>query len=190
MRDGIYKSLKLGSRWKSLLRSCEREKERGETSVCKAQRAIIADLCIEISPAFIPKMLGRARQGETLLNGFTSFEVGLTSRDLGGSNSPFENDVLASAKRLEANGTRGRNIVDLALRESLLRLKERRILQIEQHCIAEGGIEASPIIRAARQALVVADVSAAVNDLLDGRKPKSPRTKRPIDIEEDLTKVH
>ena len=50
MRDGIYKSLKLGPRWKSLLHSCEREMERGETAVFKAQRAIIADLCIEISP--------------------------------------------------------------------------------------------------------------------------------------------
>jgi hypothetical protein len=29
MRDGIYKSLKLGQGWKSLLKSCEREKERG-----------------------------------------------------------------------------------------------------------------------------------------------------------------
>ena len=37
MRDGIYKSLPLGRGWKSLLRSCEREKERGETACVKAQ---------------------------------------------------------------------------------------------------------------------------------------------------------
>jgi hypothetical protein len=71
MRDGIYKSLPLGRGWKSLLRSCEREKERGETACVKARRAIIAELCIEVLPAFIHEIRARARQNESISHAAT-----------------------------------------------------------------------------------------------------------------------
>lgn len=190
MRDGIYKSLPLGRGWKSLLKSCEREKERGETACAKARRAIIAELCIEVSPTFIHEILARARQSESLLAVFRAFDLDLTCRDLGGNNSPFENDVLASAKRMEAKGIRGTAIVDSALKESLERLKERRVLQIEQHCLYEGGVEARPMIQAARQAVSGADTSVIVTDLTQGKRLKTPQLKRPIDLEEDLSKVN
>jgi hypothetical protein len=190
MRDGIYKSLPLGRGWKSLLRSCEREKERGETACVRARRAIIAELCIEVSPTFIHEIRVRARQSESLLAGFKAFDPDLTCRDLGGNNSPFENDVLASAKRMEAKGIRGMAIVDHALKESLDRLKDRRVLQIEQHCLYEGGVEARPMIQAVREAVSQADTSAIVTDMTQGKRLKLPRVKRPIELEEDLTKVN
>ena len=190
MRDGSYKSLPLGRGWKSLLRSCEREKERGETACVKAQRAIIAELCIEVSPAFIHEILARGRQNESLLAGFKAFEPDLTCRDLGGNNSPFENDVLASAKRAEAKGTRGIAIVDSALKESLDRLKDRRVLQIEQHCLYEGGVEARPMIQAVRESVKQTDTSAIVTDITQGKRLKLPRVKKTIELEEDLTKVN
>ena len=53
VRDGIYKNLPLGRGWKSLLKSCEREKERGDTSRSKAVRAIVAEIGVELSAEFL-----------------------------------------------------------------------------------------------------------------------------------------
>src|SRR5271165_5282689 len=96
VRDGIYKNLPLGRGWKSLLKSCEREKERGDTSRSKALRAIVAEIGVELSAEFLQGLLSRARRTESLLPGFDGIDRDATCRDLGGTNSPFENDVLAS----------------------------------------------------------------------------------------------
>jgi len=189
MRDGIYKSLKLGQGWKSLLKSCERERERGDMALGKARNAVAKDLYIEVSAVFVHEMLVRVRQAD-FLPGFRSIDPDLTCRDLGGNNSPLENDVLASAKRLEARGIRGRAIVDQALGESLERHKQCRVLQIEQHCLSEAGLKSRPIIEAARQALLRADTSDVIDNLLQGKRFKISRPKSPIDPDESLESVN
>lgn len=189
MRDGIYKSLKLGPGWRSLLKSCEREKERGDTASAKARNAVAKDLYIEVSAVFIHKLLTRVRPTD-LLPGFKSIAPDLTCRDLGGNNSPLENDVLASAKRLEAKGVRGRAIVDQALGESLERHKRARVVQIEQHCLNEAGLKSRPIIDAARQAMLRADVSDVVENLIQGKLLKLSRPKQPIHPDESLEKIN
>ena len=189
MRDGIYKSLNLGRGWQSLLKSCEREKERGDMASGKARNAVAKDLYIEVSAVFVHEMLIRVRQAD-FLPGFRSIDPELTCRDLGGKNSPLENDVLASAKRLEASGIRGRAIVDQALGESLERRKQSRVLQIEQHCLNEAGLKSRPIIEAARQALVRADTSELIENLLQGKHLKMSRPKRPIHPDESLESIN
>jgi hypothetical protein len=190
VRDGIYKNLPLSSSWKSLLKSCEREKERAETTCAKALRAIVAEIGVELSGRFLHELMARARRGESLLPGFRGIDQELTCRDLGGTNSPFENDVLASAKRMEAESIRGRAIVDKALNESIEKLKRRRLRQIEQHCLSNGGTKSKPVIDAAREAVSRADTSAIADQLIRGERPKAPRLNRDIDLDEDLTKVH
>jgi hypothetical protein len=189
VRDGIYKNLPLGRGWKSLLKSCEREKERGETSRSKAARAIASEIGVELSPQFLQALLSRARRTESLLPGFEGIDRGVTCRDLGGTNSPFENDVLASAKRMEARGVRGRAIVDGALKESIENLKQRRVRQIEQHCLSNAGTKSKPVIDAARAAVSAVDVSTVTNHLMQGERPKVPRANREVNLDEDLTQV-
>jgi hypothetical protein len=189
VRDGIYKNLPLGRGWKSLLKSCEREKERGDTSRSKAVRAIVAEIGVELSAEFLQGLLSRARRTESLLPGFDGIDRDATCRDLGGTNSPFENDVLASAKRMEARGVRGRVIVDKALNESIENLKQRRVRQIEQHCLANAGAKSKPVIDAARDAVCAADSSAIADSLVQGQRPKAPRLNRDIDLDEDLSQV-
>jgi hypothetical protein len=189
VRDGIYKSLKLGSGWKSLLKSCEREKERGDTASAKARNAVAKDLYIEVSAVFIHELWTRVRSTD-LLPGFKSIDPDLTCRDLGGNNSPLENDVLASAKRLEAKGVRGRAIVDKALGESLERHKRARVVQIEQHCLNEAGLKSRHIIDAARQAMLRADVSDVVENLIHGKRLKLSRPRQPIHPDESLEKIN
>jgi hypothetical protein len=189
LRDGIYKNLPLGRGWKSLLKSCEREKERGETSRSKAARAIASEIGVELSPQFLQALVSRARRTESLLPGFEGIDRGVTCRDLGGTNSPFENDVLASAKRMEARGVRGRAIVDGALKESIETLKQRRVRQIEQHCLSNAGTKSKSVIDAARAAVSAVDVSTVTNHLMQGERPKVPRANREINLDEDLTQV-
>jgi hypothetical protein len=188
MRDGIYKTLNLGRGWKSLLKSCERAKERGETAETKARAAITRDFNLEVSGVFVHELLARVRQ-DSLLPEFRSLPPDLSCRDLGGNNSPIENDVLATAKRLEANGIHGRAILDRAFGESLERHKRSRMLQIEQHCLSEAGVAAKPIIDAVRQALSRADTSELIDTRFQGKTPKVPRATRPIHLDESLERV-
>jgi hypothetical protein len=188
MRDGIYKSLNLGRGWKSLLKSCERAKERGETADTKARAAITRDFNLEVSGMFVHELLARVRQ-DSLFPGFRGLDADLTCRDLGGNNSPLENDVLAAAKRIEARGVRGRTILDRAFGESLERLKQSRMLQIEQHCLSEAGLAAKPIIDAARHALSRAETATLIDARLQGKTPKAPQVKRPISLDESLESV-
>lgn len=189
MRDGIYKNLPLGRGWQSFLKSCEREKERAHTASVKALRAIVAEVGAELSGKFLHELLATAKRSESLLPGFRGIDRYLSCRDLGGSNSPFENDVLASAKRIEAQGTRGRGIVYGALNNSIQNLKRRRLRQIEQHCLSTAGAESKAVINAARQAVLRADTSSLADQLIRGEKPKAPRLSREIELDEDLTKV-
>ena len=190
LRDGIYKSLPLGRAWKTLLRSCEREKERGETASLKATRAVALHLRNEISPEFLPNLNSRARQGNTLLPGFPIFAPDVTCRDLGGSNSPFEIDVLSRVKRLDASGIRGRSLVEQALRESIEEVKARQGWHIEQHCISEAGTSAKPVIKAVHEALAGVDSRSIASSLVNGQLPETSHIKNvEVDPDEDLTKV-
>jgi hypothetical protein len=188
MRDGIYKSLNLGRGWRSLLKSCERAKERGETAENKAHTAVARDFNLEVSGMFVQQMLARVRQ-DNLLPGFRALDSDLTCRDLGGNNSPLENDVLATAKRLDASGVRGRSILDRALGESLERHKRSRMLQIQQHCLSEIGLAAKPIIEAVRHALSRADTASLIDARLQGKTPKLSRGAHPINLDESLESV-
>lgn len=188
MRDGIYKTLSLGRGWKSFLKSCERAKERGATAIAKAQAVIARDFYLEVSGAFVHGLL-HIVHAENLLPGFRAIDPDLTSRDLGGNNSPLENAVLASAKRLESRGVRGRALVDRAFGESLEEHKRSRMNQIEQHYLKEAGSSARPAIEAARMALANVDSSNFVPSRLERKSQRLVSTKRDIDPDENLESV-
>lgn len=190
VRDGIYKNLPLGRSWKSLLKSCERQKERGSTSRAKASRAVIADISVELSTGFISALAAQVKQHESFLPGFAGLDRDLGCRDLGGNNSPLENDVLASVKRRQALGTKGEDLISQALDESLENLKERRIRQMEQHCLSVAGVKSKPIISAARTAVSSVESRVVIEQLLRGQRPKARRAPRDIDPDEDLTRIN
>jgi hypothetical protein len=189
MRDGIFKDLPLGRSWRSLLKSCERPKERGETVQIKATRAVLSDLRNEIGGEFLHNLLDLGRRIDRLLPGFSCIDPDLTCRDLGGTNSPFENDVLKRTRRLAEGGKRGSELVYVALRDSIEQIKSCRVRQIEQHCLLKAGSKAGPIVNSAREALRSVDSSSIAEQLSSGGKMKTPSLKRPVDLNEDLTQV-
>jgi len=189
MRDGIYKTLPLGRGWKSLLRSCEREKERGSTASARAKRAVALEFYSELSGQFVSALNLHAIRGKALFTGFNAINPEISPRELGGCNSPLEQKVLKSYVRREAEGISGRELVSAALREGIEELKQRRSRQIEQHCLQEAGAEAKPILEAARLAISEVEASSIVEDLLEGRNRKAPRVKQSqVELDEDLTK--
>jgi len=190
MRDGIYKSLRLGHGWKSFLRSCEREKERGKTAQHKANRAIVRELNGELSGRFLRALKDHASRGELLFAGSGKLGADVSPRDLGGCNSPFENNVLKNYSRLQDEGVNGRERVAAALRAGIDELKESRTRQIEQHCLQEVGPKAKPILEAVRIAIEKADNSSVVDGLLDENARQAPKLEpKLIDLDEDLTEI-
>lgn len=128
-------------------------------------------------------------RNEDLLPGFRAIDPSLTSRDLGGNNSPLENAVLATAKRLETKGVKGRALVDRALGESLEEHKRSRMFQIEQQCLKEAGLSAKPVIEAARLALSQIDAAGVVAGRFEERPWRIVPTARAVDLDESLESV-
>src|SRR5260370_39362622 len=190
MRDGISKALPFGRGWKSLLRSCEREKERGEVAVARARRAVALETLSEVSGQFVSALKLHAIRGESLFKGLSSIGPEMSPRDLGGCNSPFEKNVLKSYARLQEEGVSGLDRVSGAFREGIEELKQRRSRQIEQHCLQEAGVGEKPILEAVRTALLRVENSSIVGGLLDEKNRKAPAVKQPpVGLDEDLTEI-
>ena len=190
MRDGIYKSLPLGRSWQSFAKSCERGSERGDRATAKAERAVVLQLRNELGGSFLSNLRKHVDRGAAMLPGFQErIDDGLSCRDLGGTNSPLENDILVRAKRLQWEGVTGRSVAEKALKEAIEELKTRQSWQIEQHYILQAGAAAKPVIHAAREALNGVDSKSIAESIINDGLPKTPKVKnQPIDPDENLRK--
>jgi hypothetical protein len=187
MRDGIWKDLPMSSSWRTLVRRCEREADRGEPAVHAAGRALEIDAQQELSPAFLRQFTTLARRSSEMLPNIGSFEHVASARDIDGTGSPLEESVLNSARRLEATGLSGDALVQRALEQSLALRSSARIRQIEEHCVVKAGSQARPIVQAARRAVAAIEHSGMVRRILSGEGPmKLPRPS--LDADEDLTR--
>lgn len=185
MRDGLHKDLPLGRAWQGVVKACEREAERGETARTRATTALASDVRTEVSEGFIKQLVKTADDGASLLPSFNAFAPEATSRNLQGSNSPLENEIVANAKRLETNGLRGRPLARRAVEEALKDRGESRARQIEQTCHAAG---AGATARAANDAIRNVDLSTIIEPLLKNEPLQSSPTRRQVDPDEDLTR--
>lgn len=185
MRDGLHKDLPLGRAWQGVVKSCEREAERGETTRSRVEHALAVDARQEVSQSFVRQFVQTAERATALLPTFNAFDSNATPRELHGTNSPLENEILANAKRLERDGLRGRLLAQRAVEQALRDRGESRVRQIEQHCRADG---AAAVSRAAGEAIRVVDLSSIVEPLLRNESPSLAPAKRPVDLDEDLTK--
>ncbi len=185
MRDGLHKDLPLGRAWQGVVKACEREAERGETARTRATTALASDVRKEVSEGFIKKLVQTADDGVSLLPSFNAFPPETTSRQLQGSNSPLENEIIANAKRLESTGLRGQPLARRAVEEALKDRGENRARQIEQTCHSAG---AGAIARAATDAIKNVNLSTIIEPLLKNEPLRAAPKRRHIDPDEDLTK--
>lgn len=183
MRDGIYKDLPLPRGWKSLLRACMREAERGDIAARAAYKAMRADVQRDVSPQFLKRLRHMAETNQPSLPGLSpaSFEF-----EAGNAATPHERCIAQHAQRLLANGVGGRDLLNGALVNGLTDMQAQQLRQIEQHVYLDGGREARVVTAAVRTACSgMAEQLAAE---CSGTAPKraAAATRRRIDPDEDL----
>ena len=190
MRDGIYKNLPLSRPWRAFLKSCMLDAERGEIAREKCERAAGGELR-QIRPQFVAAFREKAEVAESLLPGFKAFGVEVTSRYLGGQNSPLENQILAHARRLESAGLKGAELERAAYADALQEIMNAWLRLIEQTILTSGSdSDSKATIGAARNAIKSAKITPIVDAFLAGRSLDLPPARRPIDLDEDLSRFN
>jgi hypothetical protein len=189
MRDGIYKNLPLPTRWQAVLKSCTLDAERGAIAREKVERAIGQDLLREIQPQFKKAFREKAKLAESLLPGlgFRAFGLDVTNQDLGGQDSPMENEAIAQARRLEGAGVKGAQLEGKAYIGAIEANNDRHRRLMEQTVLTSGsGPNGRATIIAVRNALKAADSSNLVSAFVSGDSLDLPPARRKIDLDEDL----
>ena len=179
MRDGIWKGLPLPREWRSVLRSCAREAERGEVAAGKLTHALAKALA-GISPAFLRRLQLRAEEGPSL--------PGLADAAALGGVTVLEGWVAARFVRLEAAGWRGGTLLQQAMAEAAHQLREACGRLIRQHCHREAGDEAGAVVAALASAEAAVDLSALAIARIAGERPPRAVPRRLLSLDEDLTR--
>ena len=190
MRDGIYKGLKLGRRWATLLRRCEREADRDSRARTAALAALEADLRRDVSSATVRKLLSVATSAPSLLPGFSPHDP-IRHSDLPNvtRQTPFEDLLLRHFRRTISAGVRGPEAVHDSIRDALREWGTRRLRQAEEHYLPEAGNEAREVLDAMERAIGAIDYDAVAARLIRKEKPARPE-QHPIDPDEDLLGRH
>jgi hypothetical protein len=189
MRDGIYKNLPLPKSWQAVLRSCMLDAERGTIAREKVERAIVRELR-KIEQPFRSAFREKTELAESLLPSIRAFGDDLASRDLAGQNSPLENEIVAQGRRLEGIGLKGPELERQAYERAIKQMMERYIRSMEQTVLTSGtDSNAKATIRAARSAIESAKIMPIVDAVLAGHSLDLPPARRPVDLDEDLSRI-
>lgn len=178
MRDGIWKGLRLPREWKSVLKSCCREAERGSVTQSKLAHALAKSLG-EVSSAFLRRLQFRAIEEGPML-------PGLGDPASLGAVSVLEGMVAARFVQLESAGSRGSDLVQQALGDSTRLWLERMGRHIRQHCHQEAGRDAGIVIAALTAAEAAIDVPGIARARITGERLPRSAPKQPVSLEEDL----
>ena len=181
MRDGIWKGLPLPREWRSVLKSCVREAERGAVAEGKLAHALAKALG-DLSPAFLRRLQSRARDVSPEL-------PGLTNPASLGAVSVLEGMVAVRFVQLEGAGFHGDGLARRAVEEALQQWRERMGRHIRQYCFREAGDDAAMVIGALRAAEDRMDIGAIVADRLAGERVPRAAPQRPVGLDEDLTRA-
>lgn len=183
MRDGIYKDLPMPRGWKSLLKACLREAERGETAKRAAYKAMHADVKRDVSQEFLKRLRRMAESNQPNLPGLGSAGLDFAA---GVAATPHERCIAQHAQRLHANGVGGRDLMQRALSEGLSDMRTQQLRQVEQHVYLDGGRGAPEVMTAVRTACngVAEQLAAECCGAAPKRAATATRTR--IDPDEDL----
>jgi hypothetical protein len=188
MRDGIYKNLPLSKPCRAFWKSCTLDAERGDIAREKFERAASAELRA-IQPQFRNAFRERTELSESLLPMVRVFDGDVTSRDLGGQNLPLENEIVAQARHLEELGLRGAELQRQAYAGALRETMNAQHRLVEQTILNTGSdSDSKATIGAARNANGSAKIMPIVDAFVAGRSVDLPPARRPVDLNEDLSR--
>ena len=181
MRDGIYKGLRLGRRWSTLLKLCEREADRDSRAKAAALAALEGDLRRDVLSATVQELLSVATSASSLLPGFSPHDLIRQSdvRNVAGQ-TPLEDVVRRHFHRVISTGVRGEQAVQDSLRDALREWGARRLRHVKERYLAEAGNEAREVLDAAERAIGAINDSDVAARLIRKEKAARPE-KRQID---------
>ena len=174
--------------WRTLLRRCERQAERGEPALRAAESALEKDARREISLAFLRGLRKLASESVSMLTGSVAFLNVRAARDIGGTGSSLEEATLNCARQFEQAELRGVELVRRALEQAFAFRGESRGREMEAHALLKAGRQARPVIQAMRRAQGAVDCRAMASRILSGEGPVSSSRRPPVDADEDLTR--
>ena len=183
MRDGIYKTLPVPRWWKSVLRSCERDAERGETLCRLAERATESDALRELTPKFLNQLMQIVSLDESSFPGMCQLQEIREVRGLGGMNTPLENDLLAKTRRMQESGVQ--HPVERALEDSLLERQQSMYRHAQSHYRSKAGDQSQPFLSALSNALENVSRKEIASRILRGDQKTTGKIRRPIDVDHD-----
>lgn len=183
MRDGIYKGLKLGRRWSTLLKKCEREADRGARTETAALSALESDVRRGVSPATVQELSSIANSISSLLPGFSSHELRRTHTNA--ARTPLEDAVWRHFHRVTSEGLGGDEAVHHTLCDAAREWGTRRFRQVQEHYLAQAGNAAQDVLGAAERAISAVNCDEIAARLIRGEKPVRPK-KSPVTLDENL----
>ena len=137
MRDGIYRSLPMPRRWKSLFKMCEREAERDRYAPQAAQRAIETDFRQGIGTGFLRRLEAAVDASLRQLPGVRALPA---QADLGGSNTAIERQLLANVAGMlvTSDGVSARGIMLKALSQTVDHQCNAQLREARRHAFDNG----------------------------------------------------
>jgi hypothetical protein len=181
MRDGIFKSLNIGRRWKSFMLCCGREADWGSRADQAAGNALRADLRAELSEAFVAILRRHMQDRQPGIPGIGSDF--LSWGDVGGCSS-LERLVHTHVSRFSESGMTGHDAVELGIPFALKEWNGQRLRQVEQQLTANECRDARPALREARRALDAQSVMLGSEIMGHAVRPRATRVRIDMDNED------
>lgn len=184
MRDGIYMSLPMPRRWKSVFRMCEREAERDRYAREAAQRAIETDFRQGIGAGVLRRLHAAVEAALCQLPGIQALPA---QADLGGSNTAIERQLLANVAGMLAmsNGMNAREIMLEALSQTVDHQRNAQLREVTRHAF-EGGKNGRAIAAALRDALASIDPGDTARRVLEGAPADRSPLRPKVELDEAL----
>lgn len=186
MRDDIHKSAPVPPKWRTLMKHCQREADRGEVAQRSAAAAMIGEARRELSPRFVAELVrvGSSPQGK--LFGFAD-SVG-DPVELGGRGTALERRVTEIFRRQLMMGQFGKEGVERAIELALEERHESRLLQMEGHWRGNCNVSDATLLSGeVRAAFGKLSMKTLAQYLVDGEDPRKLIPKRPtLKVDDDL----
>lgn len=186
MRDDIHKSAPVPPKWRTLMKHCQREADRGEAAQRSAAAAMIGEVTRELSPQFVAELVGVGSSPQGNLFGFVH-SVG-DPVELGGRGTVLERRVTEFFRRQIMLGQFGKEGVERAIYLALEERQESRLLQMQGHWRGNCNVsDATLLSREVREALEKFSLKTLTHCLVDGEDPHKLIPKRStVKVDDDL----
>jgi hypothetical protein len=190
MRDDIHKSAPVPAAWRTLMKRCALEADRGTRTTLAAENALRIEIRQELSPGFLLGIRNAANSPQGNL-----FPIGQkfikSAAQLGGIGSTFEEQVIQSLNRHSETEGCTPEATKQALQDVISERLEANARAMTGHWLKCGDAQARDAIIEMKTAVRSIDVTQLVADLVQPSPPPPPSpTKKTgsLNLDEDLRK--